>query len=104
MAPTIKVFVFMKKLADVAAYDGSNVPARLTVCEAFADASGGPPVYEGVTIGWFDNLDGARRFADAYADTDAIDVVIADELILRGHEYLEERWTRHAGEERVKMM
>src|SRR5437868_3634354 len=123
MAPSIKLFLFMKRRADVAADVFSKQwlehaaascgwpdgPARLTVCEGFADAAGGPPVYEGVTVGWFDGVESARRFADAwiagsgpYADAEATDVVIADELILRGEDYLDERWTLHAVEERVK--
>src|SRR5437764_4016189 len=112
MAPSIKVFLFMKKRADVAgdvfskqwleqaaaSCEGADRPARLTVCEAFADAAGGAPVYAGVTVGWFDDVDAARRFADewiagsgAYAEADATDVVIANELVLRGEDYLDNR-------------
>src|SRR5256885_279689 len=75
MAPSIKLFLFVKKRTDLAgdlfskqwlehaaaSCEGADRPARLTVCEAFADAAGGPPGYEGVTVSWFDDVEGGRR-------------------------------------------
>ena len=47
MTASVKLFLFMKKRAEVAfgAWDGASAPARLTVCEAFADAAGGRPLH-----------------------------------------------------------
>lgn len=86
-------------------------PSRLAVCTVLPDLAGpGPgPRHGGVEIGWFADEEHLRRFRgwvgtpqgwavlkglDRLVDHDASPVIVAEEAVLRGADWLEERWRR----------
>jgi hypothetical protein len=82
-------------------------PSRIAVCLTLPDLSGPDRRHDGIGIEWFADAGHLERFtewlgtpdgrrlrlrADRVADRDASPVIVADESILRGADWLEQRW------------
>ncbi len=82
-------------------------PSRIAVCLTLSDLSGPDRKHDGIGIEWFADAGHLRRFqdwlgtpdgrlllqrADRVADPDASPVIVADESVLRGADWLEQRW------------
>jgi hypothetical protein len=92
-------------------------PARVAVCITLAGLTGPDPRHDGIGIewfadpghldrfrGWLETADGRlpRHQADKIIDRDASPVIVTDESVLRGADWLEQRWRR--GGEKLKHM
>jgi hypothetical protein len=92
-------------------------PSRLAVCTTLPDLTGPGPRHDGIGIEWFTDVAHLRRFqewlggpggralneqVDAAVDRDASPVVVAEEAVLRGADWLERRW--RCGGEKLKHM
>jgi len=88
-----------------------GAPHRLTVCEAFGDAGGGPPEYDGVTVAWFDDVEAGPRVRGRM-DTGVGPVRRYRRVRRRDRrgarparpDYIDARWEQHGNEQKVKMM
>jgi len=93
----IKRITFDPATTDRAAEAPSDVqPVRAAVCIALRDLTDDVPKHDTVVLEWFvdaDHLDGYERWL-ATTDATALDVptIVADELVLRGADWLDERW------------
>ena len=83
-------------------------PSRVAVCVTLPDLTGPNPKHDGIGIEWFADVGHLGRFekwlssgelnaVGALADPAASPVVIADEAVMRGAGWLEQRW-RDGGE------
>ena len=87
-------------------------PLRIAVCTTLADVTGTDPKYHGIGLEWFDDMGHVKRFATWLQSPDgmiiterlseviesgASPVLLADEHVMRGADWLERRW-RHGGE------
>ncbi|OLT26987.1 hypothetical protein BJF79_42970, partial [Actinomadura sp. CNU-125] len=81
-------------------------PARAAVCTPLPEFTGPDVRHDGIGIEWFTGPAHLRRFEEWLRDTAAAPpdgpVVIADEAVLRGAGWLDDRWER--GGERFKHM
>lgn len=92
-------------------------PSRVAVCITLPDLTGPDPKHDGIGLEWFadaehlwrfqawlDTADGRllQRQGDGVIDRDASPVIVADESILRGGDWLEQRW--HCGGGKLKHM
>ncbi len=90
-------------------------PDRIAVCTTLTDLSGADPRHDGIALEWFTDAAHLARFeawldtpagraataaVEAVVATDASPVIIADELVIRGADWLPERWA--AGGDRFK--
>lgn len=75
-------------------------PLRATVCTALPDGSDREPQHDTVGLEWFADSDHLERFETWLASTDAraldVPTVVADEVVLRGADWLEQRWRDRA--------
>lgn len=76
-------------------------PTRVAVGEALALDGLPPPRFAAVDALWFTDVDGALAAVAACGAAGGC-VVVAEELVLRGRDYLDARWA--AGGERYKML
>jgi hypothetical protein len=76
-------------------------PRRVVLCSSLPDVLP-DPVTSSIGIEWFDDPDHLDRFEHWQAGGDAGEALVADELVLRGGEWLDERW--RVGGERLKHM
>jgi hypothetical protein len=71
-------------------------PVRATVCTALNDLCDDEPNHDTVVLEWFTDSDHLERFESWLATIDSralqLPVVVADELVLRGGDWLEQRW------------
>jgi hypothetical protein len=82
-------------------------PSRIAVCLTLPDLSGPDRKHDGIGIEWFADAGHLQRFtewlgtpdgrrlrrqADRVADRDASPMIVADEFVLRGADWLERRW------------
>ena len=82
-------------------------PARVTVCTALPGLGGGEPEHGVIGFEWFTDVAHAERFegwleAEGARIREPGTVLVADELVLRGANWLEQRW--RDGGERLKHM
>lgn len=92
-------------------------PSRIAVCTTLADLTGRHPRHDGIAFEWFADADHLERYQDwlaapggrrvrqqigRIANRDASPVIVADEHILRGAGWLEQRW--RGGGEKLKHM
>ena len=92
-------------------------PSRIAVCLTLPELTGPDPRHDGIGIEWFADASHLQRFqvwlgtpdgqrlrqqADQVADPDASPVIVADESVLRGAGWLEQRW--RGGGEKLKHM
>ncbi len=82
-------------------------PARVTVCTALPGLGDGEPAHDVIGFEWFTDVADAERFEGWLEAEDARirkpgTVLVADELVLRGANWLEQRW--RDGGERLKHM
>jgi hypothetical protein len=81
-------------------------PARVAVCTAMTELSEGAPRHDGMGFEWFPDVARLERFEAWLAaedmTRDGAPVLVADELVLRGSDWLERRW--RDGGERLKHM
>ncbi len=89
-------------------------PVRLAACVTLPELSGPDPRHDGASIEWFTDAAHLERFQtwlgtaarapedEALADPAASPVIVAEELVLCGADWLERRW--RAGGERPKQM
>jgi hypothetical protein len=77
-------------------------PARVTVCTALPGLGDGEPEHEVIAFEWFTDVARLQRFeawlAAEDVTRDPAPVVVADELVLRGADWLQRRW-QDGGEE-----
>jgi hypothetical protein len=71
-------------------------PLRATVCTALPDPPDGEPKHDTVGLEWFADADHLGRF-EAWLDRThpgslGVPTVVADEVVLRGADWLEQRW------------
>jgi hypothetical protein len=76
-------------------------PRRVVLCTSLPEVVP-DPVTEKIRIEWFDDPDHLQRFLDWRPDGSSGDVMVADELVLRGADWLDKRWRE--GGERLKHM
>jgi hypothetical protein len=82
-------------------------PSRAAVCTTLPGITGPAPKHDGIGIEWFADADHLRRFQDwlgtpqgrgllervgTIVDRDASPVVVAEEHVVRGADWLERRW------------
>ncbi|MGW1029452.1 hypothetical protein ACWD4J_38210 [Streptomyces sp. NPDC002577] len=82
-------------------------PLRVAVCTTLPDLTGADPKHDGTGIEWFAGTGHLRRFQgwldtpagrllmqrlEEIVDTDASPVLVAEESVLRGADWLEQRW------------
>jgi hypothetical protein len=92
-------------------------PARVTLCETLPDVDGCDAKHDAISLEWFDDADHVERYhawldtgdgrllaprIDAVLDADASPLLLADERVMRGAEWLEQRW--RAGTDALKHM
>jgi hypothetical protein len=92
-------------------------PVRIAVCLTLPGLSGPGRRHDGIGIEWFADAGHLQRFtewvgtpdgqrlvgqADGIAEPDARPVIVAEESIVRGAEWLEQRW--HGGGSKLKHM
>ncbi|MGI8329406.1 EthD domain-containing protein [Actinomadura scrupuli] len=92
-------------------------PSRVVACTTLLGLTGPDPKHDGIGIEWFTGADHLRRFeewlatpaggpllqqAGTVVDRNAGPVVVAEESVMRGAEWLERRW--RDGGERLKHM
>ena len=89
-------------------------PVRVAACINLPDFTGPDPRHDGASIEWFADAAHLERFqtwlgtadrtpaGDALVDPAASPVIVAEELVLRGADWLERRW--RAGGETPKQM
>ena len=86
-------------------------PSRVAVCTTLPELTGPDPRHDGIAIEWFADADCLRRNQDwqggsgglaALLDPGASPVVVADEVVLRGGAWLDQRW--RDGGDRLKHM
>jgi hypothetical protein len=92
-------------------------PARLALCFTLADVDGGDARHEGVALEWFVDADHLARYeswlgsdngrahaaaVDAVVDLGASPLLVADEQVMRGADWLEQRW--RDGDDKLKHM
>lgn len=85
-------------------------PLRISVSTTLPDRTGLQPKHDAVGVEWFDDIEQLARFEAWPASPplpDEVDrqrspVFVADEVVLRGAEWLEQRW--RGGGERLKHM
>jgi hypothetical protein len=103
--------------AGVAAAPEEVRPSRVTVCTTLPELTGPDPLHDGIGVEWFTDATHLARFAswlrtddgraalapaDGLVDATASPVVVAEEVVLRGADWLEERWLE--GGPRLKHM
>lgn len=67
---------------------GAEVPLRAVVCRVIDDMQSHAAPYDAIGITWFQDLAALRR----YEEREPGAVIVADEHILRGADWLERRW------------
>jgi len=82
-------------------------PARVTVCTALPGLGDGEPEHDVIGFEWFTDVAHVERFegwleAEGSRIREPGTVLVADELVLRGADWLEQRW--RDGGERFKHM
>jgi hypothetical protein len=92
-------------------------PSRIAVCTTLADLTGPDPRHDGIAFEWFADAGHLERYRNwltapggravraqigRIADRDASPVIVADEHVLRGAGWLEQRWL--GGGEKLKHM
>lgn len=70
------------------AASAAQAPLRAAICHVIHDAHGHKPLHAAIGIAWFRDLAALRP----YEDNEPGAVVIAEEHILRGADWLEQRW------------
>lgn len=66
----------------------AEAPLRAAICHVIPDAQGPKAPHAAIGITWFKDLAALR----GYEDNDSDGVIIAEEHILRGADWLEQRW------------
>lgn len=94
-------------VADAASAPESVRPVRLAACTAMPELLASPVKHDGVGLSWFTDLEHLRRFdawladdrqrplrarLDSLTDRDATRVLVAEEAIARGADWLARRW------------
>ena len=89
-----------------AAHAPSGVrPSRVAVCTILPELTGPDPRHDGVVIEWFADAAHLRRFQDWNGPGDRVPwspVILAEEAVLRGAGWLDQRW--RDGGDRLKHM
>jgi len=82
-------------------------PARIAVCRVLPDLGVGPPHHDGIAVAWFPDPRSLARFeswlrspaahaahagAASAGEPGETSVVVADEIVVRGEEWLNARW------------
>lgn len=80
-------------------------PARTVACTTLHHVAGADAPHDGISVEWFDDLDALRRF-DGWRSAElehlptrasepaSTVVIIAEEVVMRGEAWLNDRWTR----------
>jgi hypothetical protein len=68
-------------------------PRRVALCTSLPEVLP-EPVTKSIGIEWFDDPEHLARFQRWHADGPAGGALVADELVLRGADWLDERWRR----------
>lgn len=70
-------------------------PSRIVVCATLPELTGPDPRHDGVVIEWFADAAHLRRFQDWHGPGDRVPpgpVIVAEEAVLRGADWLDQRW------------
>jgi hypothetical protein len=83
-------------------------PSRVAACFALPDLTGPEPRHDAIGLQWFAATDHLQRFlawlctSDGQVDHGVSTVIVADESVMRGADWLEQRW--RDGDEKLKHM
>ena len=95
-----------RSLADAIAAAGSDAPLRAVACRVLHDVDGCTAPHDAIVLEWFRDMAALRRYEARVPVQPAADgvVIIAEEHVMRGSDWLERRWSATTLEPKYKHM